>query len=362
MADRLKFGIEWIPYFSAHCLSVLDPVLDEYRAQWELLPRASLRDGMNPYQTKYEKPLLTHRAEGYSDYLLWRLNTAMSELDIAGIYFDHGNVMGSANPANGEWFDSNGKRQQSLDILAMRSFFKRLRTLFVAHGKAGSIFVHDSAREIIPAYSFIAGTVDGEQYRRSSTGGEILRDGDYLGVVGLDEFRARFSPHQYGVDTVWLAAEWNNHVDDAGWQASEANRASYRKLMALALLHDIVPWDPYQHLAERRHLVGILDGFGVGNADFVGYWNPRHVVRASDSNIKVSYYLRNDPRRLLIVATNIATHAVDTEIEIDTAALAWPDPPPPWRITDERGTTIREAEARIRLQVPPRDFALIRLE
>lgn len=359
LSDRLEYRIEWIPYFSAHCLSVLDPVLDEFRASWEVHPLASYRDGLNPYPTKFEKPLLTQRAEGYSDYLLWRLQAAMTGLDISGIYFDHGNVMDSANPLNGEWIDSNGKRRGSLDILAMRSFFKRLRTMFVAHGKAGDIFVHDSNREIIPAYSFVTATVDGEQYRRSSRGGDILRDGDYLASVGLDEIRARFAPGQYGVDTVWLAEEWSNHSGEAGWQASEANRAAYRKLLALTLLHDIRDWDPFHHIAERQHIIEVLDRFGVGSAEFVGYWSARSIVRASDPSIKVSYYVRDDRRRLLLVATNTADHAIDAEVEIDSSRLAWAAQ---WRITDERGATTRQSTTKIRLKLPPRDFALIRME
>jgi hypothetical protein len=325
-------------------------------------PTAAYQDGLNPYPTKYEKPLLSHRAEGYSDYLLWRFDEAIPKLDISGLYFDHGNVMDSANPSNGEWFDSNGKRRGSLDILAMRSFFKRLRALFVAHGKAGNIFVHNSNREILPAYSFITATVDGEQYRRSSRGGDILRDGDYLAVVGLDEIRTRFSPHQYGVDTVWLAEEWTNHVGDANWQASEANRAAYRRFVALTLLHDIVDWDPFHHVTERRHVIDVLYRFDVGNADFVGYWHPQNVITPADPNIKVSYYVRNERRQLLLVATNISDRAVDTELEIDSAALGWSELPSQWRITGEQGVTTRQAKPAIRVQVPPRDFALIRVE
>ena len=100
-----------------------------------------------------------------------------------GIYLDHGPPHDSNNLLNGGWYDSNGKLQSSLDILALRSFLKRLKTLFYVKNKPGYIFVHNSNREIIPSYGFVFGTIDGEQYRNSLINGNYLDSLLYLDLL-----------------------------------------------------------------------------------------------------------------------------------------------------------------------------------
>lgn len=357
-----KYGIHWIPYFSAHCLIMLDPAIRDYRKQWEVLPPTVLRDGLAPYKTVYDKPLLTHRAESYSNYLLWRLNEEIDRLGMTGIYFDHGNPFDSYNPENGGWIDSEGKERSSLDILALRNFLKRLKTLFYLKGKAGYIFVHDSNREIIPAFTFVTGTVDGEQYRRTHGGPAILQDGDYLKLLGLNEMRTRFSSHQYGVISIFLAQEWNSHISERNWQTSELNKQAFRKLVAVTLLHDTLYWDPYAHPKERERLVRFLDGFQLSKSQFVGYWNLRGAIRVNHENVRVSYYQRNHDKALMLVATNISDHPITTTIALDKEKLGLSSARRRVRVTgfDNEGVPLNNAT--IALSINRKDFTLVRIE
>ena len=309
--DRRRFGAEWIPYFSAHVLSNLDPALQMYKREWQIEPTKEFREAVLPSTHVYGKPVLTHRAEGYTDYLLWRFNELIDQLDIAGVYLDHGPVHDSINPLNGGWIDSSGKRQPSLDIVATRAFLKRLRTLFWSKGKPGYIFVHNSNREIVPAYTFAYAQYSGEQYREGR-----VREGKFLDVVSLDELRARMAGEQYGIRTVWLPIEWTYHEGDKTWRHSEQQRRAYRSYESLGLLHDVVSHTLGAHPAARNELIDALDRFGVNRSNFIGYWNQESDATAGNPAVKISAYERQEPRGTLYIVTNTSSANAATSVSV----------------------------------------------
>lgn len=305
--DRELYGSYWLPYFSAHVLSSLDPMLAANRSRWEIAPTKVFRDVLSPYDYQYEKPVLTHNAPGYSDYLITRFRSLISEMGIDGVYLDHGPVHDSANPLNGGWTDDNGIRRASLDIFATRSFLKRLRSAFVEQGRAGYVYVHTSNREIIPAYTFAHALVSGEQYRTR------VRDGRYLDLVPMYEFRTRFAGGQYGVPIVWMPQDWPNFEDDPSWQDSENQRVSTRRVESLALLHDVPLWPVGAHREERRSLLTLLDRFGIDRASFLGYWSDERLLRSSNGLILLSEYVRKGRR--LAVISNVTGRPQEARIE-----------------------------------------------
>ena len=314
--DRQQYGAHWIPYFSAHALSNLDPGLRMFRDSWQIEPHYEFSETVFPYTHVYGKPLLTHRAESYTDYVIWQLDKAVDTLDIDGVYLDHGPVRPSKSMYNGGWMDSNGKLQPSLDILGTREFIKRLRTLFWSKGKAGYVFVHDSNREIIPAYTFAYAQYTGEQYRSG-----VVRDGKYLDAVSLDELRMRLAADQYGVLTVWLPIEWTYHRSNKQWRGSESQLRSYRSYESLALLLDVMTHPLGSHKQTRDKLIDVLDKFGIEKARFTGYWDEGNDVDSSDSGIKVSVYRRDDTASALYIASNTTDKNISTRITFDKASL-----------------------------------------
>lgn len=294
---REKFDFHWIPYFSAHAVSMLDPEMAKRRATWEVLPRKVFKDGLNPYSNAYDKPVVTHNAPGYSEYVLSRVDALIDELDVEGIYLDHGPPHDSNNPRNGGWQDDSGNWQPSLDIFAMRDFMKRLRTLFVDKGRAGYTFIHISNREILPAYTYAYGIVDGEQYRKR------LKEARYLDLLPLDEFRARFSSQQYGVPNYWLYVDWTNHRGDKSYDKSARQTTEFRRVMALALLHDLPLWHHREDRVERERLAELLNALPIQKAQFRGYWRAPKYVESSNDNVKISQYRHGD--RVLNVIANV---------------------------------------------------------
>jgi len=313
--DRQQYGAHWMPYFSAHALSNLDPGLQIFRDSWQIEPHNEFREVVLPYTHIYGKPLLTHRAESYTDYLIWRLAEAIDTLDIDGIYLDHGPVRPSMSVRNGGWMDSNGKLQPSLDILGTREFIKRLRTLFWRKGKTGYVFVHDSNREIIPAYTFAYAQYTGEQYRSG-----VVRNGKYLDAVSLDELRTRLAADQYGVLTVWLPIEWTYHRDNKRWRGSESQLHSYRSYESLALLLDVMTHPLGSHKHARDKLLAVLDKFGIEKANFIGYWDAQGDVDSSNPGVKISVYRRNDTASALYIATNSTNKNIKTRVTFNAAS------------------------------------------
>ena len=57
---------------------------------------------------------LTHRAEGYTDYLLYRFDDLITTLGMEGLYFDQGGVRLSSSMQNGGWLDKSGKFMEHL--------------------------------------------------------------------------------------------------------------------------------------------------------------------------------------------------------------------------------------------------------
>lgn len=344
--QREKYGINWIPYFSAHTLTTLDPVLQKCLRQWKIQPEKIFKDGLNPYSNQYPKYVLTHRAHGYSNYIVDRFDELIDELDIVGIYLDHGPVHDSNNLANGGWYDSNGKLQSSLDIFATREFLKNLRRKFLEKGKAGHIFIHISNREILPAYTYAYALINGEQYRRD------LEGSNYLDIVSLDEFRTRFATANYGFITIWLPLEWVRHIGDKHWLGSDAQLTAYRKVMGLALAHDLLDWPQGSHQNERGRLIAALDKFGVANAVFEGYWLDSIPLLAKSEQIKTSSYSKPGGRFLIL--TNTSSQPVISQLLLtDKQSLKGAT------LRDENGTIIN---ANHTIKLKPYGFTWITLE
>ena len=186
--------------------------------------------------------------------------------------------------------DSNGVTQPSTDILGMRQFLKRLRTLFHLKGKPGFVLVHASNSELIPAYSFVTAIVDGEQFRHRLAGD------DYIASVSLDQVRMQNSPGQYGVRNLWTPQFDYFHRGDPSWPAARRT-TGFRNLVTLVLLHD---GDSGRLRAPGRapRPARVLDGFGT-NEPLPRLLSPAPLATTTRANARVSAYRR--PGALLLV-------------------------------------------------------------
>jgi hypothetical protein len=345
-------GLHTLPYFSAHLLTEIDPGLRQNRAQWEVMPYFPVVSVNDSYTTPFQKPALSHRATGYADYVLARMNEEIDKLGMTGLYLDHASIFDSNSPANGAWVDSNGRTQPSTDVLGMRSYLKRLRTLFYQKGKPGYLFVHASNSELVPAYTFATGIVDGEHFRKK------LVNNDYIGSISLDQARIQHSPDQYGLRNVWINQLDFMNTSNASWRGSEPERRAFRNFLTMVLIHDGEFWPGASPQDERLALIGALDTFGVAQASFTGYWSTDPLATTATAQTRVSVYRRG--ARLLVIVGNLApagqtvdVTALLAKVGLTSAATARLVP---------TGGNVPHSNGRFSLSIPARDFRLVEFQ
>ena len=309
-AEFKRSGILRLPYFSAHVLNHLDPAYQQHQHLWEIKPKIVWDkfkyDG--PFQSMRNDVFLTHRAEGYTDYLLYRFDQLISELGIEGLYFDQGGVRLTKSLLNGGWIDEAEALQGATDILALRDFHKRLATLFYLRGKKGLIVSHNSNTMIAPAYTFTTAMVQGEEFNH------WLTDYDYIGSVGIDEVRSRYGARSIGVPTLWLEVIFaqNSRLKKSGrplgmsdkgaWHNSIYYEQAYLNFMTLALLHDMPTWS-YAPIPLRNKIMKKIDWVEPEFSEFFGYWLREKEEFSQD--LFFSYYLNKGAGKALFIISNL---------------------------------------------------------
>lgn len=295
-------GVERLPYMSLRAPSVLDPFVVESALKWRTVPPlATPAAGDGPYRQGIARPYYSHRAPGFSDYLVSRLDGVVAELPVRGFYFDQAEPIGSGNPYHLP-DDRRIRPPQVSDILAMRQFFKRLATAIQQRGRDPLIYVHNSSATVVPAYTFVTGMVQGEEFNNT------LKSLNYLETVDFETLQATYVSGQYGVPIVWLEEVWSEHLakdrppqyqkDTAAWLKSPEHEKAWRNFMAVALLHDIPVWS--MALTDlRAGLYAKLDHFGLDRSRFSGYWQLD--VDWRTRSVLVSLYTRDDGQKLAVV-------------------------------------------------------------
>ena len=298
-----SLGIERLPYMSLRAPSVLDPLVVAQAQRWRVFPAMTTPEaGDGPYQQGLIRPFFSHRAPGFSDYLLGRLDAVLAELPTRGFYFDQAEPMGSANPLHLP-ADPRVRPPEASDILALRQFFKRLATATFQRGREPLIYVHNSMATVVPAYTFVTAMVQGEEFNAPR-----LKGLNYLSSTSFDTVQATFVSGQFGVPVIWLEELWSDYLarqrpvqfrdNQAAWLESPQYEALWRNFMSVALLHDVPVWS-LAPAALRAGLYARLDSFGVDRSRFSGYWQLDPGWRTR--RVLVSIYTRENGRRLAVI-------------------------------------------------------------
>ncbi len=363
LAEAKQAGLTRLPYFSAHAPSLYDPVVAAHRAEWEVVPPFVIKPGADaPFVSPLERPWLSLRGPGLIEHLVGRFDQVIDALGFEGLYFDQGAPMSSQHPAHGAWRESPRRTHPTLDILAMRRYFKALAELFHRKGKPGYLMVHMSSVPIMPAYTFVTALVQGEEFLLD------LKQTDYIGSVPLDVVRTQYAPGQYGIGSVWLDQLWSprlpgnpagRYANQEQWLTSPEHRTAWRNYMALVLLHDVVPWS-VAPAKERQEVSRSLDEFGIAHARFVGYWE-RPLPLSGGEGIVTSLYRHEDGGKVLVVAANTGARATSFSTDHACAAFAGPCPASLRVRVHEAGGWVAVQGGHVDIRIPARDFRLIEL-
>jgi hypothetical protein len=299
--------------------------------------------GDGPYAQGFARPHFSHRAPGFSDYLVSRLDAVLADLPVRGFYFDQGPPIESANPRH-LTADERIRPSAATDILAMRDFFKRLATAIQVRGREPLLYVHNSFSTVIPAYTFVTALVQGEEYNAR------LKGLNYQDSVDYDTLQATYAPAPFGIPVVWLEEVWSDYLakqrpvryraDSAGWLQSREYLALWRNFVSVALLHDTVLWT-VAPASARAALYQQLDDFGVSRSTFRGYWQLDAGWRTRP--VLVSLWERVDGRRLALIVNRGQTVRELTAADLEPFL----------------GAPLGKGAAKLSGQrVPPQDFLL----
>lgn len=347
LADWRRRGVERLPYMSLRAPSVLDPEVVANETLWRSQPPwTTPAAGDGPYRQGIPRPLYSHRAPGFSDYLVAGLDNVLAGLPVRGFYFDQGVPMGSGNPRH-LTADARIRPSSASDILAIRAFLKRLATAIHARGREPLIYVHNSTATVIPAYTFVTALGQGEEFNSTR-----LKGLNYQNSIDYELLQSTYTSAHSGIPVIWLEELWSSYHasqrparyrnDTAGWLQSREYRTLWRNFMSVALLHDAPVWTNAPQ-SERLRLYRQLDDFGVARSVFRGYWqlDPGWRTRA----ILVSLYERDDGRRLAVIVNR-----GQMVRELDAADLE------PFL-----GTTGKFLSKLVGTRLPPQDFVLAAL-
>ncbi len=368
LKEAADAGLTRLPYFSAHAPSLYDPVVQAHRAEWEVVPPFIIKPGADaPFTSPLERPWLSLRAPGLIEHLVSRFDQVIDAVGIEGLYFDQGAPMSSQHPAHGAWRESGRRVHATLDILAMRRYFKSLAELFHRKGKAGHLVVHMSSVPIIPAYTFVTALVQGEEFLLD------LKQTDYIGSVPLDVVRAQYAPGQYGIGSIWLDQFWSprlpgnpaaRYANQEQWLNSIEHLTAWRNYMTLVLLHDVRAWS-FAPVRDRQALATVLDEFDVASARFTGYWDAPLGAAASlgSPDLAASLYRHEGRSDALIVAANLGTRAATFALPSVCQAVAGQCPQPlRYRVHGMApGGWLPLTGDRIDIRIPARDFRLLEI-
>ena len=198
------------------------------------------------------------------DYKVWCVDRKLKELGLFSYYEDNSQTRLFDDPALGFGYTrTDGKRQPQFDLWEYRGYLQRVATVYHDNGQENLLAVHNSAQMLIPAFTFVTITLDGEQPARYvRTPGR-----DYLDEwPDLEYVRAHVMGRQFGVRAVFLS-EITLPDDPSGHLA--------RSLLALMLPHDVEVWDgqmPNRAPIKAWHKIKNDFNFLEGESTFFPYW------------------------------------------------------------------------------------------
>ncbi len=298
-----KRGIKVIPYFGYE-LSSLSPLWTE-RSPEALYKNANGRHSGGWWRVPPQRDYIVCYNSSWQDTFVEGIRSLLETYGFDGIYLDSTlNVNGCTNALHGcGYVDTDGKRQPTYPILAVRQMLRRLYEIVEPLG--GIINYHSFTCCNIPAMGFCHLGWNGESIQF-----KLLKEG--AAEIPLDYLRAEYIGRNFGVPQELIAYE-NRPI----WTFEQAT--------SFAILHGILPRpnDIEGPLAFISNIWKIFDTYPLDLAVWVPYWKNNEISTGSDG-IQCSYYRYTDifgKNQYLIVAANTTGQEHTLALGMDKARL-----------------------------------------
>ncbi|MCD6352035.1 MAG: hypothetical protein J7M26_07940, partial [Armatimonadetes bacterium] len=329
-----KHGIRLLVYYGYE-LSDIAPEWETYRDEVLIYPRGG---GYHRQPEQHCYICCYHSA--WQDYLAWAIARTMDEYDMDGVYLDGtANPFGCANVGHGcGYIGEDGKPHRTYPFFSTRQMMKRIYTIVKTRKPDGLVNVHQSTCMTIPSVGWATSYWDGEQF------GSIPRGPNTwpLDLLPLDAFRTEFMGHNWGVPAELLCYR---------------RPYTYAEALALTLPHDVLVRPNDVELASK--IWKAAAAFGRKQARWLPYWENRQWVKVNDDDVKCSLYTRGR-RGVLVVVSNLGKEPVEARLWLNWRALDLPRDLKGWDALT--GEPVECGAGRLRLQMQPLEFRLLRLE
>lgn len=334
-------GIKLLPYLNLSCQPTVCPEWPFFGKKWRM---GYLDHDPVDIDRRHAYSAVSVGDKDYSDFVVWKLDRYMRELNLDGQYHDNTFPYQSALPHTGLGFVRDGKRYPSFNIFATRKLLRRNRAVMQAYKKDAFTLAHMSSKIWIPILAYEDAMCDGEHFRGR------IKD-CYPELLSMDMFRAEYMGRQWGLIPVMM---------------SELSPAEAKKieptlgLVTMLLLHDTKLWAK-NNLNNREVVVNAqkaLDEFGYVESEFIGYFDETPPGITDNKDVYISAYRKEDKSVLLIVG-NVNRKAADVEIRIDFKRLGvTPAKLLDWPSKQE----LKHQDGKLRLRVNGQGYRMIHIE
>lgn len=256
---------------------------------------------------------------GATDFWLHSMNYNLSYNNsngiISAVYIDEpyyfANISAPVIGGSG-YLDASLIARNGYNSLGVRTQLKRLRQLFIDHGKRPAIWIDASTGYVAPhMWAFADVISDGE-------GVFVLKPGDpdwidrYNTPQGINWLKGISRTEKFG----WVQA----FLDEIRIYTDESYPAQYRAMIAMLSLFDISPTsNPW--MSDWTNYLQARINFGMlgTQAAFYPYWSQSAITGGSSANVVCSYHAVGNSR--LAHCANLGSSAYSGSINIDQAAL-----------------------------------------
>ncbi len=347
-------GNKVLPYSMFAFMAPGMPECDFYWREWyNPLGFSSLGEGLYKYAAVRPVP-------SYIDFMVWKHRELIREYGHDGLYIDFAGLCQAAlDVEHGLGYKRDGvEHPATFPIVATREIWKRMYTMLRQENPGALLVGHTSENSCAPILSFLDIWEPGE----GNWFGQ-LKD-NYLEVLPLDELRAEFRAQHFGGISWWLPA-WQRAavledkdvaVRRADGSVGTVSVEKTHHMLGIGLLLDIFIWPiTGTNYAAVRPLYAVQDEFGMGDVEFLGYWDNASVIGGQTAEIRASAYRKPQGGALLVVynttrKTRVTRLGVDWErlksngplevldaytkepVEVDGSALELEVPPLNYRL------------------------------
>lgn len=302
-----------IPYISPTWASINTPEWNFYKSRWR---------GGHVDKTYGTAQVVFTR--DYIDFALWDLQYWFTKLKLDGLYIDFGFADPICNMESGSGYMRDGQQRGIMPFFSAREFYQRLYTMVKETNPENIIIGHISPRFQVPIAAYFDIYLDGE---RNWKGGTDVTKDSTLDFISLDEFRAEFMGHQFGIipwflpwfDWAKLTPEQKSTIKMYDGFYSPPTKEICHRLLGIALLLDFNVWARGGINSEAfEEMINVLDEFEYHDADFSGYWKNSDLIGGQSDAIKASVY-RKPQGGALIVVLNTSRQVQTPTLTVDWA-------------------------------------------